>query len=247
MTQFIKREVVMLPRDTTLGKTDKLHYAEGLDIKIYTKDNDFKGNLSLYFLSDEPIKDGDYFKNDDGIWQCNNGIIPTGLNPKKIIATTNNSLEISLDYHKVPTLDKTKITYFESLPQPSQEWIKYSIEEYNKDNIITEIEIKYKLESYENRFTNTDTNGIRETDKEWGKTYNLVINNDNTINIKFPVKQKSIIKLSVKERLYTRDEVNSIVTQSILSTYHKISKLEGDRLIKEVKTFSNKWIKKNLN
>lgn len=46
----------------------------------------------LYFTNDEDIKNGDYFINDDGVWQCNNNIIPTGLNPKKIVATNNKSL-----------------------------------------------------------------------------------------------------------------------------------------------------------
>ena len=44
----------------------------------------------LYIVSNEPVKEGDYFINNSGLWRCSL-IIPKGV--KKVIATSNTTLE----------------------------------------------------------------------------------------------------------------------------------------------------------
>lgn len=148
----------------------------------------------LYITSDEEVKEGDYVfdTRDNFVLQFNSkrGLEiyhEKELNSfKKIIATTDKSL--GFNEHFIDPLNNRANQRFTTLPQPSAEFIPYFIEEYNKGNIITEVLVEYEKESYEKRFTVTDTNGMRDTGRVWGHTYNLKINPDNTINIK-PVEQ----------------------------------------------------------
>ena len=87
----------------------------------------------LYITSDEEIKEGDWYIFNvgyaSGVKQADLDDIENihlEIDPKKIIATTDTSLE---------------------LPQPSQQFIEKYIEEYNKGNIITEVLIE--VEEYE--------------------------------------------------------------------------------------------------
>jgi hypothetical protein len=50
--------------------------------------------MNLYFLSDEEIKEGDWYyeESDDKIWQLDKPYLPTGSNAKKIVATTDQKL-----------------------------------------------------------------------------------------------------------------------------------------------------------
>lgn len=107
------------------------------------------GNLSemvvkrnhLYILSDDKIKTGDWVLdlNDNSIFQIQ--IQPnTIINKyKKIIATTNLSLAKQV-FHKDSTPTNN---YSYVLPQPSPQFIQKFIEEWNKDNKITEIMVDY--------------------------------------------------------------------------------------------------------
>ena len=123
---------------------------------------------------------------------------------KKIIATTDKSLEISnnLDYNQLLPNRKDFRFY---LPQPSQQFIQKYIEEYNKGNIITDVLIEYELISNEEYFGNTvnPDNDVPYFDEK------LKINpKDNTITIK-KVKdsysREEVIEFGNKVKEYCKD------------------------------------------
>lgn len=117
---------------------------------------------------------------------------------KKIIATTDTSL---------------------GLPQPSQQFIEKYIEEYNKDNIITEVEVEY-----EGIYGQPIINGSKTY-----KGFKLKVNLDNTINIK-----------SVKDS-WSRKEVIELLHKSLDANIvfnNKFNEIFHEQL--------DKWIETNL-
>ena len=136
-------------------------------------------NQHLYFLSDEEIKEGDWFVGfaDGSIspfvkqadestveindWQLNKK--GTSSN-KKIIATTDKSIILP---ERFPS--------FTYLPQPSQSFLEKFVEEYNKGNVITEVMVEYEW--------NKTGRKIRKLDVF---DHILKINPDNTIDINMP-------------------------------------------------------------
>lgn len=115
----------------------------------------------LYFTSDGEIKDGDYSVGDEGVFGPYEDGDTLPNNSKKIIATTDTSLD---------------------LPSIPQQFIQYYIEEYNKGNVIDKAQVEY-------------------TDLYLSVNYtsSLMINTDNTINVK-PIKDS-----------WSRDEVMKLL------------------------------------
>lgn len=171
--------------------------------KVIFLENINNKNGSLFITSDEEPKDGDWCYHPELSQEytiINNGIQTKGLHPakgvfqwrdttnewykkaRKIIATTDTSLKT----HK---FDKGVFKDLEySLPKPSTQFIEQWIEEYNKDNIITDVKVEYE------EFM---------TDVIIGKTkIELKVNPDNTINIKLP-----------QPTLYTEEEVVSLLNK----------------------------------
>ena len=144
----------------------------------------------LYITSDEEIKEDDWYIGDNIIY---NLVTKTnGMNPQKIISTTNPAL---------------------NLPQPSKSFIDKYIEEYNAGNPITEVMVEYELDICK-RCNGKGTEivailGECNCLKCKGKgilsdNINLKVNPDNTINIK-PIKDnwsreevKQLCKLAFK-------------------------------------------------
>lgn len=147
---FINANVVMLPTNQkTNGMICKDITGQDKIIAIKTKylmeHEDYIGH-HLYIISDDEIKEGDWVyennlnqetqiyqiynrNNELGFFRFRNVWISLNRkqnSAKKIIATTDNSLE---------------------LPQPPQQFIEEFIEEYNQENIITDV-----LVEYENKF-----------------------------------------------------------------------------------------------
>jgi hypothetical protein len=128
----------------------------------------------LYILSDEEIKEGDWFvgfadgsikpfvkQADESTVEINNWQLNKKghSSNKKIIATTNKSIILP---ERFPS--------FTYLPQPSQSFIEHFVDEYNKGNVITEVMVEYEsIGAYANPKYDSD--------------YQLKINSDNTINI----------------------------------------------------------------
>ena len=192
MEQFKRAKVVMLP---TNEKTNIINTNQGL---LYNS-NDYIGiNQHLYIISDDEIKEGDWFVRNNEIHQCykiyndeiefktSKNSVYCGTNTlwdknycKKIIATTDTSLYI----HQKETVSLPERVFY--LPQPSQQFIEKYIEEYNKGNIITDILIEYEY---------------LLDDKSVLPYWNLKVNpKDNTITIK-----------KLKE-IYTKEELCQIL------------------------------------
>ena len=175
---FNKANVVMLPTDQkTNGMICKDITGQDKIIAIKTKylmaHEDYVGH-HLYIISDDEIKEGDWFYNIHskivGRAAFNFGKDELA---KKIIATTDSSLwRPSHKYASDVIL----------LPQPSQQFIEKYIEEYNKGNIITDVLVEYELISNEEYFGNT----INPDDDVPYFDENLKINpKDNSLNICF--------------------------------------------------------------
>jgi len=134
---FKRVKVVMLPTN----EKAQLWLSKGNALTLWGKENNndkLGANQHLYFLSDEEIKEGDwYISAMKSIISQHNGTekLPDGW--KKIIATTDKSL-------KVP-IDKAYMNFgeTESLPHTSDSFIEKYVEEYNKENIITEVMVEY--------------------------------------------------------------------------------------------------------
>lgn len=122
----------------------------------------------LYFLSNEEIKEGDWYLNNDVLFRADN-VFDNGNNPnqnkynKKIIATTDESLKIPYD----GTTPISKDWSGKSLPRPSNEFLKKYCELGGIDEVIVEYE-EYDWNEY--------------TDTYWNSK--LKVAPDNTITIK---------------------------------------------------------------
>lgn len=146
MSQFKKCKVVMLPTNENVENClltsvipGKIFFEKSYMTQSYLKYTN-KKSYHLYILSDEEIKENDWFyDSDNGV---NNGIYMhvrghITKTSKKIIATTDKSLT------------KTSFKVFSNLqshqlPQPSQSFIEKWVEEFNKGNVIEEVMVEYE-------------------------------------------------------------------------------------------------------
>lgn len=92
----------------------------------------------LYFLSDDEIKEGDWFINlhNNNILQLKDGKLPDLNKCKKIIATTDESLNY---------LEGSNNTKLWLIPKPSDSFIRKYIEEYNAGRQITDVLVEYDI------------------------------------------------------------------------------------------------------
>lgn len=157
----------------------------------------------LYILSEEEIKEGDWClgKDSDGknyLIQMNNTTSPKfHYEIHKIIASTDLNLRI---------------------PQIHQSFISLCIEEYNKENIIEEVEVEYEDKGYPHYYTSAGGIGSAR----WIKDLRLKINPDNTISIK-PLKNS-----------WNREEIVNL-----------FEKFNNEKCIFPQKIL-NDWLKQNL-
>ena len=181
---YIKCGVVMLSTESeSYIYKNRYGIPQFRQVSGLTRIDSIAKNQHLYITSDEEIKKDDWYYNPitDSIHKAD--LILRELNPifKKIIATTDTSLKI----HKFDKGVFKDLTY--SLPQLPQQFIQQYIEEYNKGNVITKVEVEYD-------FADHDLALFRDE-------ITLKVNHDNTINIK-PIKdswsREDIIKLKNK-------------------------------------------------
>lgn len=159
MSMFKRTKVVMLP-------TKEISNVVKIKYNLFFTTSNLTNHLAcdyqhLYFLSDDEIKDGDWFINElNELWR-HNGIINPGKFCKKIIATTDRSLTPSI-FEGPPEL----------VPEPSQGFIKKYCEKGGIDEVMVEYE-EYNPNKL-NEFTSITA-------------YRLKVASDNTITIR-PVK-----------------------------------------------------------
>ncbi len=161
MEQFKRAKVVMLP-------TENIKNSVWLDDANYLLSNHFlikqkpKGKFQhLYIISDDEIKEGDWFIDNitnKTVQLChliagdilfNEKMAHFNKNElrKKIIATTDTSLQIRDKTTKHIGRKIITVTGNSNLHQPSQQFIEKYIESYNKGEVITDV-----LVEYENKF-----------------------------------------------------------------------------------------------
>ena len=161
--------VVMLPTNEKASNIVKILKDT---ISYTTTENISGGNYQhLYITSNNEIKKDDWFIANQGVHQCIE--VVAGDYPYKIANKYNNN---EIQYQSKNWLGKKIIATTDTsleLPQPSKQFIQKYIEEYNKGNVITKVEVEH---TYDNGEMFVPMN-----------TQYLLINNDNTINIK-PIK-----------------------------------------------------------
>lgn len=219
-----------------------------LEYNPFLKTNSSDKYQHIYILSDEDIKEGDWyihfntytkesslFKSDDKFNEGNNPNIIDKRDfvyeywNKKIIATTDTSLKI---HHFNKGVFKN-LEYL--LPQPSQEFIEKYIEEYNKGNVISSVEVEYEVDKYDirNQYKHTPSGKYHDDepippspDRLFSNPSYFItkINSDNTINIK-------LIKNS-----WSREEVKQLCKLGF--KYH----CDNSRTT----SLPDKWIEENL-
>jgi len=184
-------DVVMLPSNTGRGEICLNLKTNKIDSFIVSIHNCFLKFQHLYFLSDEDIKEGDWFLTDirnnihenDGnpMWelkQCthidNSWIftkeIGMGFNPdwsKKIIATSDRSLGLS----EVGKVGYSVDEFHPLLPEPSYKFIEEFVEQFNIGTTITKVLVEYVVT-------------CRLDMPISGMSFDLKVNSDNTIIIR---------------------------------------------------------------
>lgn len=240
---FKRAEVAMLPtKDENSVNIPFLKMPEKQKLVKHLAGGQFRTYLQLgfksqhlYFLSDEEIKDGNWFINltSNSIFQYLNK-----YGVKKGYKYANYTLDLSTCRKIIATTDKSLRTqvfrkdgsptsnYDFVLPQPSQSFIEKYVEEYNKGNVIREVIVECELK-----------NGkvgksipIREQDA----IYDIKIAKDNTITIR-----------KVKNS-WTKKE-HSLNLQYCVSTFAAERGLTPtSEKMKEVNDWVSNWIKENL-
>lgn len=170
---YKQHKVILLPTKNNPNTliSDRCHLIINEEGNLY---NPFKNEYyHLYILSDGVIEDNDYFMSlfysyvlhntDEWREKQKEFLLDTDLSvlkSHKIIATTDNTIYPKCDGHCAT--DECVCTY----PQPTKEFIQHFIGEYNKGNVITDVEVEYlNLEP--------NNGGLI-----------LGVNQDNTVNIK---------------------------------------------------------------
>lgn len=219
---FKRTKVVMLPTekssDIILRTRDNVIHQR----KYYGTAWEDMGDVyqHLYFLSDDEIKEGDWyvnFKVNEKNWDeiipdrvCKADLNKTNefkVHPyskycKKIIATTDKNL-IWLDKsEKNPELARPN-GLWKCLPEPSEGFIQKFVNAYNSGNPITEVDVEYeRVKQALSIISKKTKNGSDYTEVEWEFQDILKINpKDNTITIK-----------KIKDT-WTRDEVVNLLQQ----------------------------------
>ena len=186
-------------------------------------------NYELYIISDDEIKELDYYLHPNMQTISQHGVNDklTGYEEikasKKIIATTNSSLkyntEIGRKERQFGDGELESINFELPLPQPSQSFIEVFVREYNKGNIITDVMVEYEQMSQDEKRKQADGINSYSINK-------LKINpKNNTINIK-------LIKDS-----WSRDEVYNLMEEAWIRG-------EADKSMDY--TVREKWIQENL-
>lgn len=223
-----KCQVVMLPIDNadkaiiqkqSVGKL-LLEYSNKFFTQEYLK-SIYAKSFHLYIVSDDEIKEGDWFIG------CVNGItkpykhkLVGGFLPilypkdKKIIATT----DISLTYHNKTPVGENLNGLHKQLPQ-IPDWF---INNYCANNGIDEVNVKYEL-MYDNTIITTLILVNNYPFINWNDEEIQV--NWEDINTLLKVTQQNEVVLEeivleeIEEKLYTRDEVTSLLIKLTEEVY----------------------------
>jgi len=186
-------KVVILPTEKATKDSSIFKYPDNQLL------NSPMGNQHLYIISDDEIKEGDWYL----VNQYGNGLLlatkPATIEDikyqhkfecKKIIATTDKSLTTKETVYPEELIHP--------LPQPSESFIQKYIENYNKGEVIKEVMVECDSKFETIQFGQA---GFPEDDVSSWNDKPKVNPKDNTINIQ-------LIKTS-----WTKEEVESLFNQ----------------------------------
>jgi len=193
MSQFKRAQCILLPtnkaENALVKSAGKLYFFKGYFTQDYLQSMN-KASFHLYLLSDDEIKEGDWYYN-SRLKQIFQAIRNSGYSKKtddyKIIATTDTSLIENIE------MIGTGSTYLFKLPQPSQQFIEKYIESYNAGQVINDVLVEYSYNNPEpnrnilclkvNSKDNTIT--IKKVKENWNREEVIILLNklNNTLNI----------------------------------------------------------------
>ena len=274
MSTFKKAKVILLPTGFIARRNEIGLQAYKTNLRIINnteEENLIFNQQHLYIISDDEITSKDllntndyyYIRNHYNEWYIGkfNGVSFDFINNdgnfdsnlfvcKKVIATTDSSLEINsnFDYNQLLP-NKNNFRFY--LPQPSQQFIQKYIEEYNKGNVITDVLVEYQTDFKSETKLYMLGMGDNPDDFEYGEPTVKINPKDNTITIK---KVKDSYSREEVDRLL--DEQASKTTAEMLEKFKDYkSREEVEKLIyraivsvspNPAKGFIDKWIEENL-
>lgn len=231
---YQEAEVVMIATENKsfLFLNKNKDWLKELNIKI--EDHPKERNQHLYIVSNETIKESDWYIRLDNsqIYRAETDIMVINQHVrnghiKKIIATTN-------EYIGYTDIRVSPVKNFCIYPRPSDSFIKKYIEEYNKANQITKVLVEY--ESFITGQCNCQCHD--------GKTVMLHMiaccHPETILQLKIDSNNQITIK-KVKPELYTREEVLDLIEDAMMSLHHIPLNKHPERGIATAR-----WIKENL-
>ena len=218
-----RTKVVMLPTNQkanlSLDKYNSLFYGN------YPKDDSL--NQNLYFLSDEEIKEGDWYIDDtNSVRQSitsNEDYWTVRKDYRKIIATTDESL---LFVKKLPSNENINLQKVTRLPQPSQSFLEKYVEAYNKGKQVKEVMVEYEW--------SPESKTLEELDRKLNRILYCSESSDNPYKLKIDLKNTITIR-PIKDS-FTLSEMKLAF---LAGKEHAPLEGEGD-------IYFNKWIEQNL-
>ena len=178
---WIKKEVLLLPTDekAIVGSiVTRPSDGRAAQVNVLTQDDPQPCiHQHLYVLSDEKIKEGDWFIYDNEILHRDKGEVDSIWNDaikngKKIIATTDTALAKTLKSSYVQFGTRVEETRTVQLPQLPQSFIKLFIDEWNLGNPIRQLEVEHEGE-WDDHYQ-----------AYYADSVSLKVNPDNTIRVR---------------------------------------------------------------
>jgi hypothetical protein len=243
MEQFKRAKVIMLPTEkiSNICLGTNLSYVEAKNGKTLTQIWEYIQEVypykpqHLYIISDDEIKNGDWCINENNnIFQYIGGLLlPTD---KKIIATTDTSLKEGIKKYSNDDIKTFEI--YNSLPQPSQQFIEKYIECYNRGEVITDVLVEYNYnKDLDDNWDLTKTNTPKFENK---------LEYDNFINsVKINPKDNTITIKKLKDSWNKEEHISNLIKyRKDYEQFKKDSHFGPNET--EINNWSNKWIEENL-
>ncbi len=185
---------------------------------------------NLYFLSDEPIQEGDWILYNI---HCGTGLSDYNIiNEKAIITTYSPAVMPNIRYCKkiISTTDMLELQYnggrHQFLPQPTQQFIQYYIDEYNRGNVISEVMVEYEEYGWISEKTGVWKYETHEFD--------FVKQDRFLVNYRLKVDKNNNISVKAIKNSWNREEVKVLFGRYNEFIAHH-----------DIEEWSN-WIKKNI-
>jgi len=223
-------KVVMLPtnKKAKVGQLNLASYnTNPLELIHYVITGEGLQPQHLYIISDDEIKEGDWYMNKFGRLSIKVIGDKSNEGDKKIVATTDNSITIKNDITN-PNFDEYP---YSPLPQLPESFIQAFVKAYNEGKPITEVDLEIEELS---------------TMEEMLQNEKYVPNNTFTSKIKTRPDNTVIVHQS---KIYSREEVIKLCAKAWDESYavnvRKKDMLTSDNLTREPVHF-NKFIQDNL-